>query len=637
MNHNDDNVNDDNDDETKRTMKKGNHHNNPLSLKESATITATVATAIYDQSTQTSTDLENTTNNSQTTSNNNMNNSNNSSSNIVSLEHERQLMILFLLAQVTTLNDWTPNTFYAHLNDLLSKGILEYDLIMSKPDSYAATIFKQMGLFGYNRTLKNNTHSNTLIVPYHNNNHNNDQHHHRHHPYQYNSNHIQSNISISSLSVKDYPLIMSRYKREFIERRLLASGAFGHVFHVTHKLECCDYAMKRVIFSTKNHFYHNNNSSDNDNKDHHDNDDDDNDDKDGYTEQINNVIREIQCIAQLSHENVVRYHTSWLEPCWSMGYGHDDNIHNDTNGQYYHHNDNGHLYLMNEPNNEIMLSANDDKDHGDNNKNIIIKTNNDGDVIHNSNHDHDWNALPSYNHSDYSISTEGSIDSDYSEWTVDEKSNCINNNYSYHGRKSNIYGSKKSNSSWGRSKNDFRGLKNNKSNNNRRNKVATSTVTYQICMNIQMELCEPTTLADWIQRRNNANIPKNSSSEIKHFKVAWEIFQQIAKGLAHVHSKGIIHRDLKPANILHSKEGRFKIGDFGLSRTLNTLNGGIDSNTERRNKSDPIIVQLDDNEESVDDSVDWNDPMTSGIGTNSYASPEQMKTKFYGPEADIFR
>ena len=35
--------------------------------------------------------------------------------------------------------------------------------------------------------------------------------------------------------------------------------------------------------------------------------------------------------------------------------------------------------------------------------------------------------------------------------------------------------------------------------------------------------------------------------------------------------------------------------------------------------------------------VPFDDSMTSGVGTASYAAPEQLKTQCYGPEADIFR
>lgn len=40
---------------------------------------------------------------------------------------------------------------------------------------------------------------------------------------------------------------------------------------------------------------------------------------------------------------------------------------------------------------------------------------------------------------------------------------------------------------------------------------------------------------------------------------------QICRGLAHAHRKGIIHRDIKLQNIMRTKEGVYKITDFGIS------------------------------------------------------------------------
>lgn len=45
-----------------------------------------------------------------------------------------------------------------------------------------------------------------------------------------------------------------------------------------------------------------------------------------------------------------------------------------------------------------------------------------------------------------------------------------------------------------------------------------------------------------------------------------EFSRQIALALEYAHNAGIIHRDLKPANLFLAKNGRLKLGDFGIAR-----------------------------------------------------------------------
>ena len=85
-------------------------------------------------------------------------------------------------------------------------------------------------------------------------------------------------------SVEQHPLTLSRYQRDFHQIALLATGAFGSVYHSIHKLEGKSYAVKCVTF-----------------------------DNSGYLDgRLAGVVREVRCLALLDHVNCVRYYTSWL-------------------------------------------------------------------------------------------------------------------------------------------------------------------------------------------------------------------------------------------------------------------------------------------------------------------------------------
>jgi hypothetical protein len=95
---------------------------------------------------------------------------------------------------------------------------------------------------------------------------------------------------------------------------------------------------------------------------------------------------------------------------------------------------------------------------------------------------------------------------------------------------------------------------------------------------------------------------------------ALPIFRQIAAALEAAHEAGIIHRDLKPANIKITPEGRVKVLDFGLAKSVATQPGGGDS-------------------------VTWTEEATKAgvvLGTAAYMSPEQARGREVDRRTDVW-
>ena len=81
------------------------------------------------------------------------------------------------------------------------------------------------------------------------------------------------------------------------------------------------------------------------------------------------------------------------------------------------------------------------------------------------------------------------------------------------------------------------------------------------------------------------------------------IVTDIARALAHAHSKGVVHRDLKPSNIMIERGGRVLVMDFGLAKAA---------------ESSQLTVS------------------GAMLGTPRYMSPEQAEGKKTGPVSDIY-
>ena len=461
---------------------------------------------------------------------------NNTSANNIPTDQERQILLLMLLGQVCALHDPTPRTFTAHVLELFERGILDrqsiqflYELglvpslspntrggtsgggrpllltaqgetdqelaIMEVPPGkhplraaeatairntleraeHERLIKRQASMTTKTKTTANNTSTSqpqsqsTKPVP--------------ELPSRYTA--VQEPVRGVSFAAEHHPLSLSRYQREFDQIRLLSYGSFGYVYQATNKMDGRDYAIKRVTFNAT-----------------------------GYSsDSVQQVVREVHCLAVCDHPHVVRYYTSWLEPSWMTGSGRaSSSSSNSSIGQQQQK-------LLQDIQ---QLVSNGQGDGG--------STNNPSDDIQaflNPNA-----MLPSRRRysmgQDVETSEMSLLEEEFSEWTIDADKSRDDSFLEIQGRSVSRSGELWQDPSRMREKRT--------SKNDRKYR-------YQIALFIQMQLCKPTTLADWIRDRNRRDSDLSQTTSVKsRFDDASEIFSQIANGLCHVHNKGIIHR-----------------------------------------------------------------------------------------------
>ncbi len=83
-----------------------------------------------------------------------------------------------------------------------------------------------------------------------------------------------------------------------------------------------------------------------------------------------------------------------------------------------------------------------------------------------------------------------------------------------------------------------------------------------------------------------------------------EVALEVGRALAFAHQQGLIHRDVKPQNVLVNGDGRAKVTDFGIARSLDAVGGRTETGTV--------------------------------LGTSHYIAPEQARGERVDAQTDVY-
>ena len=420
----------------------------------------------------------------------------------------------------------------------------------------------------------------------------------------------------------DIPLIRyTRYAFEFEEIGALGKGGFGSVFQCRNQLDKREYAIKKILIRSDSKF-----------------------------PVLKRTLREVKSLALLDHSNIVRYYTAWLEN-EQMNDGNNCDKHSEGApgaSDYYS------MFTRTSQANRLESSP----DFSRSARSPMWKTKKDFANPFGTGwglpsvSDNSFSSSSGQNHSISGVpdaqddigfvfdrsSTEGeqsatagtneSVKKQVATGLKSTSNSDANANaisfQSVSSSKSSIEESPSGRSQESRKQSEVTWEENNSNSVKEVGSTAAEpTISQRYILYILMQFCSQKTLADFLLNEEARKGPSGSSIGGIDIPYALNLFLQTCQGVKHVHSQGLIHRDLKPNNIFIDDTGAVKVGDFGLSRASS------DSSEGGGEAESPALAGSSNHDNSAD--------ITAGVGTRSYASPEQMKGgSDYDSSTDIY-
>lgn len=130
---------------------------------------------------------------------------------------------------------------------------------------------------------------------------------------------------------------------------------------------------------------------------------------------------------------------------------------------------------------------------------------------------------------------------------------------------------------------------------------------------VAMELVDGVDLDKWLRQR------------VRHWREIVQAFAAAADGVSAVHAAGLVHRDIKPANIFVGRDGRVRVGDFGIATT------SLEAAAPPQRRADDAAPT------SAVDSLATSFTAEGMVaGTPAYMAPEQHAGADLGPAADQY-